>query len=701
MGRLPKRCRRGASSILWRTDNVRTFHVALTGDFLDETGRPAYGDNLALLRGRPFIECHYLTEQAPRPGDPGYWRRFYSLEVEPRHLVGVDGLVVLRPAVKRGLFAHGAADLVAVGRSGAGYDKIDVAAYTEHAVALFNAPLALNHATASSALLFMLALAKRLPQQERVARQGRWELQASVMGGELQGRTLGVIGLGHSGRELVRLVAPFAMRVLAHSPHADPAQAQARALGVALTSLEELLREADFVSLHCRLTPENHHLLNAPRVALMKPGAHLINVARGELVEQGALVEARREGRIAGAGLDVFEEEPLPADDALTKLDNVLLTPTGRPRLRTCGPPRAGRWPRACSRWRRGECRRTSSTPRCSTCPRSGRSWRVSRRTVRRAAPPFAFCSERSPKARQRKGPFAVTGVHEDAVGLVARVHPHHRHRPVRAVEKAMRPAARNASGIAVRQRLFPPRHLANGGPGDDGDRLVELVIVAREGRPRLEQSIAATNASRAESPIEQVAEERSGGQLVDHCRLEAHQALRGARLGLVPLDRRKLDRDGRASWGVGGERGVEHGGAVGREVANRVRRPRGQVHRVERAKPVTPALDENGGLALHDHDRFAERVQVVGKLGPGAKMGQGGGQSLRSQRAGGEQANVHAGSELARERAVASRQELGPVHDHLPERLPRLVRRTAQRSVKGARTTGSKPLRRASCSRR
>ena len=131
-------------------------------------------------------------------------------------------MVVLRPWVKRSTFANGREDLVVIGRSGAGYDKIDLAACTEHGVAVFNAPMALNHSTASSALLFMLALAKRLPDQEQVVREGRWDRQAAVMGGEIQGRTLGIIGLGHSGRELVRLVAPFDMRILAFSPHADP-----------------------------------------------------------------------------------------------------------------------------------------------------------------------------------------------------------------------------------------------------------------------------------------------------------------------------------------------------------------------------------------------------------------------------------------------------------------------------------------------
>jgi phosphoglycerate dehydrogenase-like enzyme len=305
---------------------VRTFRVAITGDFLNEDGAPAYGDlGLPLLDEQPFLRYRFLTEHSPRRGDPAYWQRLYALEITPEQIADTDGLVVLRPRVRRETFARGAPDLVVIGRSGAGYDKIDLKACTAHDVALFNAPLALEHPTASSALLFMLALAKRLPQQERVARQGRWDLQADVMGGELRGRTLGVVGLGHSGRELVRLVAPFAMRVLAHSPHADPAASAA--LGVRLTSLDEVLREADFVSLHCRLSDATRNLIGAAQLALMKPTAYFINVARGGLVDQPALADALREGRIAGAGLDVFAVEPLPPGDPLTALDNVILTP--------------------------------------------------------------------------------------------------------------------------------------------------------------------------------------------------------------------------------------------------------------------------------------------------------------------------------------------------------------------------------------
>lgn len=305
---------------------MRVFRLAYTGDFLNERGEYAYGEGgFSLFAGVPYVCWRFLTDQAPRAGDPGYWERFYSLVVKPEHLVDVDGLAVLRPAVTRETFAKGAGDLVVIGRSGAGYDKIDLAACTEHDVALFNCPSVLDHSTASTALMFMLVLAKRLPEQVQVVREGAWQRQAEVMGGELRGRTLGIVGLGRSGRELVRLVAPFNMRVLAYSPHADPEQAAA--LGVKLVPLDVLLREADFVSLHARLTPENRGLIGAAELALMKPTAYLVNVARGPLVDEAALVNVLRRRRIAGAGLDVFVEEPLPKTSPLLELDNVVLTP--------------------------------------------------------------------------------------------------------------------------------------------------------------------------------------------------------------------------------------------------------------------------------------------------------------------------------------------------------------------------------------
>jgi phosphoglycerate dehydrogenase-like enzyme len=305
---------------------LRPFRLAITGDILNERGIDAYGGlPLELLDTAPHIEYEFLRDLAPRPGDTQYWQRFYSLEVLAEHLADRDGLVVLRPWIKRAALQSARERLVVIGRSGAGYDKVDVASCTDFDIALFNAPMALNHPTASTALLFMLALAKRLFAQEKVTRAGRWELQADVLGEEILGRKLGIVGLGHSGRELVRLVAPFSMTVLAYSPHADAAEA--RALGVELVPLDELMRRADYVSVHARPRSENRQMIGKEQFALMKASAFFINIARGELVDEEALVAVLRERRIAGAALDVFEHEPLPTDHPLITLDNVILTP--------------------------------------------------------------------------------------------------------------------------------------------------------------------------------------------------------------------------------------------------------------------------------------------------------------------------------------------------------------------------------------
>ena len=304
---------------------MQTFKLAITGDFLNERGQSAYGDlGFGAIESCPYIDYRYIMDHAPRANDPSYWDQLYSMEVKAEHVQGMDGLIVLRPYIRSHAF-EGAERLTIIGRSGAGYDKIDVQACTDHDVLLFNLPNVLNHSTASSALTFILALAKNLMAQDRITREGRWDLQSAVLGTEIERKTLGIIGLGASGRELARIIAPFNMRIIAYSPHAD--LAQATALGVELTSLDNLMRESDVVSVHSNLTPDKKHMIKAEHLALMKPSAYFVNVARGALVDQAALVTALQEKRIAGAGLDVFEVEPLPANDPLTQLDNVLLTP--------------------------------------------------------------------------------------------------------------------------------------------------------------------------------------------------------------------------------------------------------------------------------------------------------------------------------------------------------------------------------------
>jgi phosphoglycerate dehydrogenase-like enzyme len=165
----------------------------------------------------------------------------------------------------------------------------------------------------------------QLRPKDRLVREGVWERKAEYMGGMLTGKSLGSLGLGGIGRELFRLAAPLGMRHIAHDPYRSAAQAEAA--GVRLLDRATLLRESDFLCINCALTDETRGSVGAAELALMKPSAYLINTARGAIVDEAALVEALRAGRLRGAGLDVFEREPLPLDSPLLTLDNVWLAP--------------------------------------------------------------------------------------------------------------------------------------------------------------------------------------------------------------------------------------------------------------------------------------------------------------------------------------------------------------------------------------
>ena len=217
--------------------------------------------------------------------------------------------------------------LAVIARLGVGYEDVDVAACTAAAVPLAIAVDAVRRPTAVGALMLLLAVTTKILHKDRLTRLGPegWAETHRHAGTGLVGRTLGVVGLGSIGAELVRLAAPLDLKFIAYDPYADPKVAAD--LGVRLVDdLDELMAEADFVSLHCMVTPETRGLIDARRLALMKPGAYLINAARGPIVDQAALTEALAAGRIAGAGLDVYEKEPPDADDPLLKLDNVVLS---------------------------------------------------------------------------------------------------------------------------------------------------------------------------------------------------------------------------------------------------------------------------------------------------------------------------------------------------------------------------------------
>jgi D-3-phosphoglycerate dehydrogenase len=218
----------------------------------------------------------------------------------------------------------GAPELKVIARAGIGVDTIDVAAATRRGIAVMNAPGANTVSAAEHAIALLLSLLRHIPEAAETMRQGGWD-RKRFEGSELRGKTLGVVGLGRIGGYVARLAHAFGMTIVAYDPFVTPQRAAE--LQAVLVPIERLLEEADIVTLHVALTDDTRHLLNAARLALMKPTAFLVNTARGELVDEMALVAAVKEKRIAGAAIDVFAEEPLPKDSPLRGLDRVLLTP--------------------------------------------------------------------------------------------------------------------------------------------------------------------------------------------------------------------------------------------------------------------------------------------------------------------------------------------------------------------------------------
>lgn len=202
---------------------------------------------------------------------------------------------------------------------GTGTDNVDLHAAERHGVTVTNTPgvAAVSIAEHSMALLF--AVARRIPVTDARVRQGEWPRGSSV---QLHGKTLGIIGLGAIGRQFARIAQGIGMRVICWTMHPDPS------LGFTLVpDLGALLKESDVVSMHLRLSDQTKHMLGRAQFAAMKPGVIFLNTARGPIVDEDALIEALASGHLAGAGLDVFETEPLPAGHALTRMDNVVLTP--------------------------------------------------------------------------------------------------------------------------------------------------------------------------------------------------------------------------------------------------------------------------------------------------------------------------------------------------------------------------------------
>jgi D-3-phosphoglycerate dehydrogenase len=215
--------------------------------------------------------------------------------------------------------------LKVVSRHGVGYDSVDVPAMSRAGVLVCNTPNAVPRPVATMALTFVLALAQKLFVKDRITRAGLWNDRVNHMGMGLTGRTLGVVGAGRIGKELLRMARVFDLRLLSADPYAE--ELELRYLGAKKVDLDALMVQSDFVVVTALLNEETRHLINAKQLGYMKPSAYLINVARGPVVDEKALYDALAKGRIAGAALDVFEEEPTPPDNPILKLDNVIVTP--------------------------------------------------------------------------------------------------------------------------------------------------------------------------------------------------------------------------------------------------------------------------------------------------------------------------------------------------------------------------------------
>jgi len=287
----------------------KTFRVAFTSDFYGADGSPKYCDmGLAVFAPHPRIRPIRFED--------------HRAEIGADQIGDAQGVVVLTPAVTAASVGQ-ARNLLAIGRFGVGYDAVNVPACTEADVVVFITAGAVDHSVAEATVGWMIALTHHMRVKDSLVREGRWDQRSLSMGRELRDRTFGAIGLGGIARKTIAMLKSFGMK----QPLAFDPYIATQVDGVNLTSLDELLKTADFISLHCPLTDQTRNLIGSRELALMKPDAYLINTARGGIVDEGALYEALRQRRIAGAALDCFAEEPVIGPHALGALDNVLLAP--------------------------------------------------------------------------------------------------------------------------------------------------------------------------------------------------------------------------------------------------------------------------------------------------------------------------------------------------------------------------------------
>jgi len=290
----------------------RKARVAVTRDLFDAKGRSVSpGPGPSVLDKMPDVEWDKFQEYLP--------------EVTPEQARGFDMVITFAPKWTTRTYA-GNDRILSLHRGGVGYDMVDVPACTDAGVALFIIPAAVRRPVATGIMALMLALATRLRIKDIVTRAGRWDDGRKKYPGEgLTGKTLGSIGIGNIGHELFRLAKPFGMKHIAYDPYIK--QDAVKDVNVQLVDMDTVLSQSDFVNVSCPLNEKTRHLIGEKELKKMKKTAFIINTSRGPVIDEAALVKALKENWIQGAGIDVFEQEPTPADNPLLKLENVIVTP--------------------------------------------------------------------------------------------------------------------------------------------------------------------------------------------------------------------------------------------------------------------------------------------------------------------------------------------------------------------------------------
>ncbi len=296
------------------TDSNKTFNIGISRKLLN----PDMSAAIKEIDFTPLLDNARINVSCLPDVDTG--------ELSNADVADLDaGILYLEKITKNTVASGGRLSLLA--RYGVGFDTLDISACTHGNVAVAIAPQGVRRPVATSVVALMLALTLNLKKKDRLTRDipNGWNIKSDYNGLGLVGRTLGIVGFGNIGAEVARLAAPFDMQIIAFDPYVSGDSMAG--LGVKAVELDDVFRKSDVVSLNCPLNDNTRHLANKERLSMMKAGSYLINTARGPVVDELALIEALQKGEIAGAGLDVFEQEPPDAANPLLTMDNVLLSP--------------------------------------------------------------------------------------------------------------------------------------------------------------------------------------------------------------------------------------------------------------------------------------------------------------------------------------------------------------------------------------